>query len=116
LSGPEGDLQADRIIVILHQSENRLERLEGHENVTLRVDQRLVTGAQMTYYSNGRYEMSGTTGVPVKITEACRETTGRTLTFFKSTDNIIIDGNEEIRTRTTSGGPCPQVHEEGARR
>jgi hypothetical protein len=52
--------------------------------------------------------MSSTTSVPVTIVEGCRQTTGRTLTFFKSTDNIIIDGNEEIRTRTTSGGPCPQ--------
>ena len=109
LSGPEGDLKADRIIVVLHKTESRMERLEGHDNVTLRVDQRLVTGARMTYHADGRYEMTGTPTVPVKIVESCRETTGRTLTFFKSTDNIVIDGNEEIRTRTTSGGPCPQT-------
>ena len=116
LSGPEGDLKADRIVVVLHKNESKMERLEGHDNVTLRVDQRLVTGARMTYYAEGRYEMSGTPTVPVKIVESCRETTGRTLTFFKSTDNIVIDGNEEIRTRTSSGGPCPQVQEDGGRR
>jgi LPS export ABC transporter protein LptC len=108
LSGPEGDLKADRIIAILHKTENRLERLEAYDTVTLRLDQRVVTGARMTHHADGRYEMSSTTGVPVTIVEGCRETTGRTLTFFKATDNIIIDGNEEIRTRTTSGGPCPQ--------
>jgi LPS export ABC transporter protein LptC len=108
LSGPEGDLKADRIVAILHKSEKRMERLEAHDSVTLRLDQRLVTGARMTYHAGGRYEMTSTTGVPVRIVEGCRETTGRTLTFFKATDNIIIDGNEEIRTRTTSGGPCPQ--------
>ena len=108
VSGPEGDLKGDRIVAILSKSENRLERLEAYDNVTLRLDQRLVTGVRMTYHADGRYEMSGAAGVPVKIVEGCRETTGRTLTFFKSTDNIIIDGNEEIRTRTTSGGPCPQ--------
>jgi LPS export ABC transporter protein LptC len=108
VSGPEGDLKADRIVAILHTSENRMQRLEAEDSVTLRLDQRLVTGARMTYHADGRYEMTSTTGVPVRIVEGCRETTGRTLTFFKATDNIIIDGNEEIRTRTTSGGPCPQ--------
>jgi LPS export ABC transporter protein LptC len=108
LSGPEGDLKAHRIVAVLHESEKRLQRLEAYDNVTLRLDRRIVTGARMTYHANGRYEMSSTTGVPVRIVEGCRETTGRTLTFFKSTDNIIIDGNEEIRTQTTSGGPCAQ--------
>ena len=31
---------------------------------------------------------------------------GKTLTFFKAADRIIVDGNEEIRTQTKSGGPC----------
>jgi len=108
LSGPEGDLKANRIVAILYEGERHLQRLEAYENVTLRLEPRVVTGARMTYYADGRYQMSSTTGVPVRIVEGCRETTGRSLTFFKSTDNIIIDGNEEIRTRTTSGGPCPQ--------
>jgi hypothetical protein len=28
------------------------------------------------------------------------------LTFFKAADRIIVDGNEEIRTQTKTGGPC----------
>ncbi len=109
VTGPEGDLRADRIVALLHARENHVERLEAYDNVTLRLDRRVVTGARMTYHADGRYEMSSVTGVPVTIVEGCRETTGRTLTFFKSTDNIVIDGNEEIRTRTTSGGPCSQT-------
>ena len=31
----------------------------------------------------------------------------KTLTFFKSADRIIVDGNEELRTQTKRGGPCP---------
>ena len=51
--------------------------------------------------------MSGAGTKSVKVTESCRETTGRTLTFFKSTDRIIVDGNEEIRTQTRNGaGPA----------
>jgi lipopolysaccharide export system protein LptA len=108
LTGPEGDLTAHRIVIVLAAEENRLDRLEAYDQVTLRVNARLVTGARMTYYRNGRYDMTGSVAVPVRIVESCRETTGRALTFFKAADNIIIDGNEEIRTRTTSGGPCPQ--------
>ncbi len=109
LSGPQGDLRADRIVVVLAKDESRIERLEAYDSVTLRLDQRTATGARLTYHSaDERYVMSGTTTVPVAVTEACRQTTGRTLTFFRSTDRIVVDGNEEIRTRTTSGGTCAQ--------
>jgi hypothetical protein len=50
--------------------------------------------------------MEGLPGAPVKVIESCRETIGRTLTFFKSADRMIVDGNKEIRTQTKSGGPC----------
>ena len=46
---------------------------------------------------------------PVKVIESCREITGKTLTFYKSTDRILVDGNQEIRTETKSGGACPQT-------
>ena len=36
-----------------------------------------------------------------------RETIGRTLTFFKSTNNIVVDGNQQVRTQTKGGnGKC----------
>ena len=84
-----------------------MDRLEAFTNVTLRLDDRLATGTRLTYHApDERYVMDGTPAAPVKVVEACRETMGSTLTFFKSADRIIVDGNEEIRTRTTSGGPC----------
>ena len=46
------------------------------------------------------------TGPAVKIDEECRETTGKTLTFFRSTDRIIVDGNEQKRTETKGVGAC----------
>jgi hypothetical protein len=47
------------------------------------------------------------TGLPVKIEEECRETTGRTLTFFKSADRIVVDGNEQKRTEVKGAtAPC----------
>ena len=36
--------------------------------------------------------MAGSGASPVSIRESCRDTTGRTLTFFKSTDRVIVDG------------------------
>jgi hypothetical protein len=47
------------------------------------------------------------TAATVTIPRECRETIGRTVTFFKSTERIIVDGNEEVRTQSKSGGPCP---------
>ena len=38
------------------------------------------------------------------VDECGRETTGKTLTFFKATDRIVVDGNEQIRTQTKGGG------------
>ena len=49
-------------------------------------------------------------GAPVKMIDAdCQETTGKTLTFFKSSDRVVVDGNEEIRTQAKSGGKCPSA-------
>jgi hypothetical protein len=48
------------------------------------------------------------TGVPATVIDECtRETIGRTLTFVKSTDTIVVDGNQQIRTQTKGGnGKC----------
>ena len=107
LSGPQGDLRAGRIVVFLAPAESRMDRLEAFTNVTLRLDDRLATGTRLTYHApDERYVMDGTPAAPVKVVEACRETMGSTLTFFKSADRIIVDGNEEIRTQTKAGGRC----------
>jgi LPS export ABC transporter protein LptC len=108
LSGPQGDLTAARIVVVLAKEESRMDRLEAYGAVTLRLDTRVATGTRLTYHAaDDRYVMAGAPAAPVRVVEPCRETTGNTLIFFKSSDRIVVDGNEEIRTRTTSGGSCP---------
>jgi LPS export ABC transporter protein LptC len=112
LSGPQGELRADRIEVFLVDGGGGLDRLEAYTNVTMRIDpgtptRRTATGSRLTYRAaSEQYDVAGTAAMPVKVTESCREITGKTLTFYKSTDRIIVDGNEEIRTETKSGGPC----------
>jgi LPS export ABC transporter protein LptC/lipopolysaccharide transport protein LptA len=106
LSGPQGDLKADRIELLLAAQGRTLERLEGYTQVSVRLDKRTATGARLTYFTaDGRYVLHGT---PVQMVEECRETQGRTLTFFRAADKILIDGNEEKRTQTKGGGKCPE--------
>lgn len=107
LGGPQGDLRAERIEIVLGKEGNTVERLEGYTRVTLKLDRRTATGARVTYYaSDERYVMSAIGTTPVTISDAqtaasgavsCRETTGRTLIFYKSTDRIVVDGNEQNR-------------------
>jgi hypothetical protein len=81
-----------------------IDRLEAYTNVGLKLETRSAVGERLTYFADDdRYLMSGAGTKAVKVIESCRETTGRTLTFFKSTDRIIVDGNEEIRTQTKNG-------------
>jgi lipopolysaccharide export system protein LptA len=109
LNGPQGDLQAERIEVILTADGKRVDRLEAYTSVDVRLDTRRATGNRLTYHAGDeRYVMTGVATVPVTIIESCRETTGRTVTFFKSADRVIVDGNEETRTQSRRGGPCAQ--------
>ena len=101
MNGPQGDCRAVKIEIYFTEEGNSLERVEAYDNVKLIADARTATGARMTYFAaDERYHM---TGAPVTIVEECRETTGKTLTFFRSIDRIIVDGNEEIRTFTKQG-------------
>jgi lipopolysaccharide transport protein LptA len=105
MSSPEGDMTATKIELYLKPSGNELDRAEAYENVTLREQNRKTTGARMTYTTaDERYVI---VGAPVKIVDQCeRETTGKTLTFIKSTDSITVDGNSQVRTLTKGGGKC----------
>jgi lipopolysaccharide transport protein LptA/LPS export ABC transporter protein LptC len=105
LNGPQGDLAADKIELYLKESGSEVDRLEAYTSVNLKTPEgRKATGARLTYVSaDERYTM---TGPAVKITEECRETTGKTLTFFRSVDRIIVDGNEQRRTETKGVGAC----------
>jgi lipopolysaccharide export system protein LptA len=111
LNGSAGDMVSPKIELYLLPSGDELDRAEAYESVTLRGGQRTTKGTRLTYFGQeGRYFVTGT---PVTIVDECGgETIGRTLTFFRATDNIIVDGkdtrgNEQIRTQTTSKSTCP---------
>jgi len=108
VNGPQGDCHGDKIELYLVEGQSSLDRAEAYTNVKLTADKRIATGARMTYFAaDEKYLMSG---APVTILEIeeCRVTTGKTLTFWRSTDRILVDGNEEIRTLTKKGGTCSE--------
>ena len=105
LRNPRSDLSAESIEVLLEDDARTLDRTFASGDVILELPGRRVTGETMAYHdADGRYEMEGD---PVEILEqsedACRETTGRTLTFF-ITDEVQVDGEGEGRTSSTSDG------------
>lgn len=104
LEGVQGNLRADRIEMRLSPADNTLERLDGHGAVTALVDKRTATGQTLLYEPDEeKYVLEGT---PVRLVQGCQESLGRTLTFYRSSDRILVDGNEEIRVQT-KGGECP---------
>ncbi len=106
LSGEQGNLAATKLELQLGKVENALESLDATGAVTAIVDQRTVTGTRLTYSPDDeKYEV---VGAPVKMLDAeCQETSGKKLTFWKASDRVLVDGNNEVRTQTKGGGKCP---------
>ena len=102
MSGPDGDMTAVRILLFLKESGDELDRAEAFEGVVLREQNRETKGSKLVYTTaNETYVVTGT---PVKIVDQCqRETIGRTLTFNKGADSIVVDGNARFRTQTKGG-------------
>ena len=105
LDGDQGNLRAGKIELQLAKDDNALEGLEADGQVTALVDRRTVTGAHLSYSpAEDKYTV---TGVPVKMIDAdCQELLGKTLTFWKASDRVQVDGNNEVRTQTKGGGKC----------
>lgn len=110
LSGPQGDLRGGLIEVALARGASSIDRLDASAGVGVRLDTRTATGDRLTYFAqDGRYVISGLATAPVMVIETCRETTGRTVTFFRASDRIIVDGNEEMRTQSRRGDRCAET-------
>jgi LPS export ABC transporter protein LptC len=107
LQGPQGELRAWRIEMVLAPDAGKADRLEAYDTVSLRVDQRRANGERLTYFAEDeRYVMTGSATAPVCVVDPDRATTGRTLVFYRASDKVLVDGNEETRTQTKSGGAC----------
>ena len=105
LSGSQGDLTAPKIELYLRPSGDELDRMEAYESIALRDQDRKIRGSRLTYTTDDqRYVV---TGAPVTVNDECKgETRGRTLTYDKAADTVVIDGSEQARTQTKGGGKC----------
>src|SRR5688572_1688057 len=105
LDGDQGNLRGRKIEMRLAKDDNALEGLEADGQVTALVDRRTITGAHLSYSpADDKYIV---TGAPVRMISAdCEESRGKTLTFCKASDRVVIDGNNEVRTQTKGGGKC----------
>lgn len=112
LVGPEGDITAAKIELFLDASGEDVERANAYasdkEKMTLREQHRTTKGVQMVY--TAATETYVVTGLPAVVVDECaREHVGKTLTFVKAADTIVIDGNQLIRTQTKGGNAqCTQ--------
>ena len=107
LVGPQGELRAWRIEMVLSPDAGKADRIEAYDDVTLRVEMQRASGDRSTYFAEDeRYVMTGTAIAPVCVVDPSRATTGKTLVFYRAADKVLVDGNEETRTQTKSGGAC----------
>jgi LPS export ABC transporter protein LptC len=106
LNGPQGELRSPKIELYLKPSGDEVERVEAYDGINLTEPRRKTTGDRLTYTSADEKYLI--TGKPVKSVDDCSGTTeGRSLTYLKGADRIVVDGTEQMRTRTQGGGKCP---------
>jgi lipopolysaccharide export system protein LptA len=105
LDGSQGNVRADRIEVLLTAKGNDLQQLTAQGAVTVNVEKREASGQHLVYDpADAKYVLNGT---PVRLMHECQDYTGRTLTFYRGSDKITVDGNEQTRTQM-KGGKCPE--------
>jgi lipopolysaccharide export system protein LptA len=116
--GDQGDLRGERLELYFDESGRGLSRLEGFDNVRFQLKarpdgggERWGNGVRLTYFApDERYVLSGPRATVVErmAPKQCRETTGRTLTFFTSTDSVVVDSDNNSRTLTQTGTTCQE--------
>jgi lipopolysaccharide export system protein LptA len=115
--GDQGDLRGERLELYFDESGRGLSRLEGFDAVRFALKARpgggprWGNGVRITYFAaDERYVLSGPRATVVERIDGqqCRETTGRTLTFFTSTDSVVVDSDNNSRTLTQTGTTCQE--------
>jgi lipopolysaccharide export system protein LptA len=78
VKGPQGELRAWRIEMVLSADAGKAERLEAYDDVNLRVEMKRATGERLTYFAEDeRYVMTGTAVAPVCVVDPNRASTGK---------------------------------------
>jgi lipopolysaccharide export system protein LptA len=109
MSGPNGDVTADKIQLFMAEEGGELERAEADGNVVSRQETRRAYGKHLTYIAkDATYTMTGT---PVKLYDQtptnCRITEGTTLIFDRGLNTSTATGNDTAGQRTRTEPVCP---------
>jgi LPS export ABC transporter protein LptC len=108
VNGPQGNLAANSVDIVLNKDTGKADRLEAYQNVTAKIDTKTATADRLTYLAEtDQYDMRGAGPVPARIVDACGATSGKALTYSKRDKTIDVRGNGEQRTQTKSAA-CPQ--------
>jgi lipopolysaccharide export system protein LptA len=109
MSGPSGDVTADKIELFLAEQGGQLERAEADGNVISRQENRRAYGQHLTYLAKD--DLYTMTGRPVKIYEqkpsSCTITEGTTLVFDRTLSTTTASGNNTTGQRTRTEPVCP---------
>jgi lipopolysaccharide export system protein LptA len=104
LDGAQGNLRADQIELLLAPQGNDLQQMTADGTVVIILDERTASGQRLVYHpTDERYVLNGN---PVSLVQDCQETAGRTLTFYRASAKVQVDGQDKTRV-TTKGGKCP---------
>jgi lipopolysaccharide export system protein LptA len=105
LESAQGNLRAERIELALMDNGNDLQQMTADGSVTILLDDREASGQRLVYHPvDERYVLNGN---PVSLVQDCQETAGRTLTFYRGSAKVQVDGQDRTRV-TTKGGKCPE--------
>jgi lipopolysaccharide export system protein LptA len=91
----------------LRQDDGRADRLEAWHNVTAKIDTKTATADRLTYLAaKDQYDMQGAGAIPARIVDGCAESSGKTVTYFKTENRTYVDGKDVLRVQSKSAG-CP---------
>jgi lipopolysaccharide export system protein LptA len=92
--GTEGDLTGDVIKLFMKEGANELERAESDGHVTVKIENRTVTGEHLTYTTaDETYIMVGSPVVIEERTPECRVSDAARVTFKRDSEVMTADNN-----------------------
>jgi LPS export ABC transporter protein LptC len=115
--GYQGQLRGERMELYFDESGHGLARLEAYDSVKFNLKARpgggprWGDGARLTYFADDeRYVLVGPKATVVEqiAPQQCRETNGRTLTFFNATNSVVVDSDNNSRTMSQTGTTCTE--------
>jgi lipopolysaccharide export system protein LptA len=110
VSGSDSTILAGSIDLTLAAKENTLEQMRAFKRVRLTEGEHTVAGADTLVYTaaDEKYVVKSDGATPVVVTTRgpnCRQETGHTITLYKGTDSVYVDGGG-VRRGTSAPSAC----------